>query len=725
MDFDEARRAFEGGADPVELATLLVEEMNEEERLSCLDGGVPFWAGLTDIGAFGYHRRPFPAFGVDRLGIDGFFFSDGPRGVVVDHATCFPVSMGRGASFDPALEEEIGEVIGAELRAVGATLYGGVCVNVLRHPAWGRAQETYGEDPHHVGEMGVALVRGVQRHAMACVKHFAANSMENARFVVDVEIDEVALHEVYLPHFRHIVESGVASVMSAYNKVNGSWCGESHELLTEILRDEWGFEGFVISDWIFGLRDGPSSVLGGLNVEMPYKMIRSTSLRAALDDGRLSWSDIDALIVPIVATLLRFAATLSTPAPDRSILARPAHRALARRAAAAAAVLLKNEAVDGAPLLPIDTGSLSTLALLGPLADSINLGDGGSSDVWADAVVTVADGLREVLGSAQLLIDDGSSPAAAAALAASADLAVVVVGFTKADEGEYLGNEGMEHLGELFPGPDDPLAVERFEAYVAAAPPVSVPERVAERGSSGFTPGGDRSSLRLAEADLALIKAVVEANPRCVIVLEGGSAILLSDIDERVPAIMHAWYPGVEGGRAIADLLSGAVEPSGRLPLSIPSDEAHLPAFDPEATSVTYDRWHGWWHLEHEGHRADYPFGFGLSYTSFELGDVAVSPGEADLLVSAELRNSGERPGRPLLLVSSQRLGDDVPRRLVGFGRCDLEPGEVAVVELTIPLARLNERDTERHEMLLRPGRYRIVVGQDADDVAAAVEIEI
>ena len=202
----------------------------------------PFWAGLDlpGRGRATTRARSGPP-GSSGSGCPGFAFSDGPRGVVVDRATCFPVSMARGATWDTDLEERIGEAIGQELRAVGADLYGGVCVNVLRHPAWGRAQETYGEDPYHVGEMGAALTRGVQRHAMACVKHFACNSMENARFTVDITVDEAALHEVYLPHFRRIVDEGVAVVMSAYNSVNGEWCGENGALLTEVLRDEWGF----------------------------------------------------------------------------------------------------------------------------------------------------------------------------------------------------------------------------------------------------------------------------------------------------------------------------------------------------------------------------------------------------------------------------------------------------------------------------------------------------
>ncbi|MFI5040763.1 MAG: glycoside hydrolase family 3 protein [Acidimicrobiales bacterium] len=243
VEFVEAVEDLRNAADPRELAEAIVAAMTEEERLECLDGDLPFWAGLEDLGSFGYHFRPFPAVEVPRLGIPGFAFSDGPRGIVVDHATCFPVSMARGASWDPDLEEAIGDAIGSELRAVGATLYGGVCVNLLRHPAWGRAQETYGEDPHHVGEMGAALTRGVQRHAMAVVKHFACNSMENMRFKVDVEVDEASLHEVFLPHFRRIIDEGVAVVMSAYNRVNGEWCGQSRTLLTEILRRRVGVRG--------------------------------------------------------------------------------------------------------------------------------------------------------------------------------------------------------------------------------------------------------------------------------------------------------------------------------------------------------------------------------------------------------------------------------------------------------------------------------------------------
>jgi beta-glucosidase len=295
----------------------------------------------------------------------GIAFSDGPRGVVIGNATGFPVSMERGATWDPDLEERLGDVIGRELRASGATLYGGVCVNLLRHPAWGRAQETYGEDPHHVGEMGAALTRGIQRHAMATVKHFAAKSMENARFRVDIDVDE-----------------GVACVMSADNQVNGEWCGDSRALLTDILRGEWGFDGFVISDWIFGLRDSAASLHAGLDIEMPWRMIRFPNLPAALEAGEASWDDVDRAVTIVVSTLLRFdAVLLSSPSPPMSIVGAPEHVALAREIAARSVVLLRNEPVGGRAALPLDVASLGSIAVVGALADQTNLGDGGSSDV--------------------------------------------------------------------------------------------------------------------------------------------------------------------------------------------------------------------------------------------------------------------------------------------------------------------------------------------------------
>jgi beta-glucosidase len=579
--YEQARTAVAAGRDPADVARELVAAMTVEERLWCLDGDAPTWAGLSFLTQRdGYHRAPFHAGVVERVGLPGLAFSDGPRGAVIRNATCHPVPMARGATWDPELEERVGEAIGRELRAVGANLTGAVCVNVLRHPAWGRAQETYGEDPHHVGEMGAALTRGLQRHVMACVKHFACNSMENARFAVDIEVDDVALHEVYLPHFRRVVDEGVAAVMSAYNAVNGEWCGHSRPLLTEVLRDEWGFEGFVISDWIFGLRDATASLAGGLDVEMPYRMVRAQHLRDALDRGDASWPDVDAAVERIVATMLRFDAVLSAAPPPLDVVGGDDHRALAREVAARSVVLLRNEPVDGAPVLPLDPRA--HVAVLGVLADTVNLGDGGSSDVWDLDAHTVLHGLRAAFAGATY--DAGDDVDHAAAIAADADAALVVVGYTYRDEGEYIGAVDPA-LGTLFPPADEPQVVEHFEAHVAALPPTTKPEHLVER-PRGFSVGGDRASLRLADHDVALIRAVAGANSRTVVAIQAGSAVVMTEWVDAVPAVLQSWYAGCRAGEGLADVLTGAVAPSGRLPFSVPVDEADLPPFDRDATLV-------------------------------------------------------------------------------------------------------------------------------------------
>jgi beta-glucosidase len=728
--YDEAVTSVGHGVSESVAAAALVAKMTPEEKLWCLDGDLPFWAGLGDLGRGGYHKRPFPAARVDRLGIPGFAFSDGPRGVVIGPATCFPVSMARGATWDLELEERIGEAIGKELRAVGADLFGGVCVNVLRHPAWGRAQETYGEDPFHVGEFGAALVRGVQRHAMACVKHFACNSMENARFKVDVTVDDVALHEVFLPQFRRIVEEGVAVVMSAYNSVNGEWCGQDRSLLTEVLRGEWGFEGFVISDWIFGLRDGPKSVRAGLDVEMPYRMVRTAGLPAALADGSLVWDDIDRSVIRTIATLIRFNHLLTGPRPDISVLACGEHRSLAREAAAKAVVLLRNEPVGAHPLLPLDAAALRTVAVIGRLADIRNIGDGGSSEVWAPDVVTPLQGLRAALPGVDVVLDDGTDVTGAAALAASADVALVVVGYTKADEGEFIGDDNSSGpLRDLLPGADDPELAESFTASVAANPGLEASPGVTSDGPLSFATGGDRSSLRLHEDDERLILAVAQANPRVVVAVVAGSAVIMSAWAEQVPAIVQSWYAGMEGGHGLADVLLGRHNAEGRLPFTVPESAAGLPFFEPEAEVITYDRWHGWWKFERDGLAPHFPFGFGLSYTRFGWALFTAASAADTVEVRGSVTNEGTRAGAEIVQVYAGPVHhepDAPPRRLVGFARVELAPGETADVALSVPRRRLSIRNGLTHQWDGPSGPYVLEVGRwvgDPDAQSMALDL--
>src|SRR3954468_3592840 len=489
--YDESVAAVRSGTSPEEAAAGLYAQLTAQERLDLLDGDEDFWAGLATMLDEGYNRRPYVHGAVQRLGIPGLRFSDGPRGVVMGASTAFPVSMARGATWDPELEERIGDAIGREARAQGANFFGGVCINLPRHPAWGRVQETYGEDPVILGEMGAALTRGTQRHVMACVKHYALNSMENARFTVDVPADDATLHEVYLPHFRRVVEEGVAAVMTAYNSVNGEWCGQNAMLMTDVLREQWGFEGVTVSDFIWGLRDAAASLEAGPNVEEPFRQQRGADLPGALEAGAASWGDVERSGVRILATQLRHAASVQAPAPGPEVVASAEHRALAREAAARAIVLLRNEDVDGRPLLPLDPGALRSLAVVGRLGDAANTGDHGSSDVRAPEVVTAPAGLRAALPGVNVRFEGADDPAAAARLAAECDAAVVVVGYTADDEGEYVSGEAATRpeLLALYPPAADPGAADALLQRFGADVGTSVV------GSSGT--GGDRAGLRL------------------------------------------------------------------------------------------------------------------------------------------------------------------------------------------------------------------------------------
>jgi beta-glucosidase len=585
---------------------------------------------------------------------------------------------------------------------------------VLRHPAWGRAQETYGEDPFLVGELGAALTRGLQRHVMACVKHFACNSMENARFKVDVQVDEVALHEVFLPHFRRIVDEGVASVMTGYNKVNGEWCAENRELVTDVLRGEWGFEGFVISDWVFGLRDAARSLTAGLDVEMPARLVRADQLRDALERGEASWEDVDTAVARLVSTLLRFDHVLSADAPPPTTIGSADHRALAREVAVRSIVLLRNEVVEGAAVLPIAADA--RVAVIGRLADVVNVGDHGSSDVWDLECRTVADGVRAAFHHVE--IDDGSDVERCSALAAAADVAVVVVGFTRLDEGEFMGD--LDSLPtEVFPDRDEPEVVERFEAWKATVPPVTRPPRLATDGIT-FGAGGDRTSLRLRSDDVALIREVSRANPRMVVVIQSGSAVVCSEWLDDVPALVQAWYGGCEAGPALADVLTGAIEPSGRLPFSVPHDESDLPPFDPDADAVVYDRWHGWWHLARQGCTATFPFGFGLGYTRLVVDEVSVVRTDDRIVARGVVRNTGSRSGSDVVQVYAELLDDDAPPRLVGFTRVAVPAEGKAGFAIDVPIARLATRDPVVHAWRPAAGKHGFTVGRYAGEPEAA-----
>lgn len=676
--YAQAVRDVRAGVNAETSAARLHGLLTPAEQLGLLDGDQEFWTGMTGFRTDGYNRTTIHLGTVERLGIPGFRFSDGPRGVVMGNATAFPVSMARGATWDVELEERIGRVIGAEVAALGGNFFAGVCINLLRHPAWGRAQETYGEDSYALGEFGAALTRGVREYVMACVKHYALNSMENARFKVDVRADAAAMHEVYLPHFLRTIEAGAEGVMSAYNKVNGEWAGHSHELLTEILRDRWGFDGVVISDFIFGLRDAAASLEAGLDIEAPFRQQRAMHLEEALQTGAASWDSVRRSGLRAIATQLRFDATHALPTPPVSVVACDEHRALARQAAAQSMVLLRNEVVGGAPVLPLHAHALHRVAVIGRLADIANLGDHGSSDVRTPEVVTPIQGLRAALPGVEFVLVTDDDPAAAAAAAADCDIAIVVAGFTAEDEGEFVDPDKFADpvLRALCP----PLA-DGGNATVTVA------------GINTMGVGGDRARLTLRPIDEEIILAVAAANPRTIVAVVAAGAVMMESWRTQVPALLMSWYAGMHGGHALADVLLGKVDASGRLPFAIPTDEAHLPFFDREATSIDYDRWYGQRLLDRDGNAAAYPLGFGLSYTGFDIEALgAEATGADNAVLQARVTNTGARDGRHVVQVYGRSAGESI-RELVGFIAVEVAADssvEVAVPVSLRPLARWN-----------------------------------
>ncbi len=685
-------------------ARQILGQLTLDEKIGMLSGSMPFWPGMVDIWGGGYGLHTWNAAEVPRLGLAGIRFCDGPRGIILSGATTFPVSMARGATWDTGLEERIGEAIGRELRALGGNLFGGVCINLLRHPAWGRAQETYGEDPVHLGELGAAVVRGVQRHAMACAKHFAFNSMENARFKVNVTAGPRALREIYTRHFGRVVEEGVAAVMSAYNSANGEWCGQNRALLTDLLKDEWGFQGFVLTDFAFGLRDAKKGILAGQDLEMPFRLHFDRDLPGLVERGEVPVARIDDAVRRIVRQQLRFR---DLPAPDKSVLGCAQHRALAREAAAKSIVLLKNDGV-----LPLR--GTRKLAVVGRLADTPNTGDAGSSNTRPAYVVTPLAGLREALGpEVEVTYDDGSDPQRAAETARGADAVLVVAGFTHEDEGEFIDTDLTPLFPVLNPPPLPPELAGAF-AHVQTA--------------TAFSRGGDRKSLTLRAQDEELIRACAAANPRCIVAIMAGSAVIVENWKDAVPAILMLWYPGMEGGRALADVVLGKVNPSGKMPFATPRSAADLPYFDPEAEEIEYDLWHGYRKFERDGVAPAFPFGFGLSYTTFEyrglrLDRTDLAPA-GTLGISVDVANTGARDGDEVVQIYVRPLGSRVERaakELKAFGRIAVPAGQVRTCTMQLPAQSLAYYDTETSRMTVEPIQYELLAAKHSLDPAPLV----
>ncbi len=669
-------------------AQKIVDRLTLEEKVSLMGGNIdmqhltPEMMAAMAEGMQGdenhYNVTPYAAGGLEEHGVPPMLFADGPRGVVCGNwkSTCFPVSMARGATFSPELEEKVGHCIGKEVRAYGGNLFAGVCINMPYNPGWGRSQETYGEETYQIGQMGAALVRGVQdEDVMACVKHYAFNDMENARFKCSVTCDQRTEQEVYLPHFKDCVDAGAASIMSSYNRYNGVHCGHHNYLLNQVLKKEWDFDGFVMSDFCWGVRDTVEAANGGQDMEMMWTKEFGERLVKAVEDGFVPEEKINQAALRIIRTILAF--DKDHKEYDMSVVGCAEHVAVAREVAEKGITLIKNEHV-----LPLAKADTKKIALIGKLANTEIIGDHGSSWVRPPYVVTPEEGLKKANENCEVIFNDGSDIESAKKLAKEADAVVFVVGYNHDDEGEFISEDQMEN-------------------YTGAV-------------------GGDRKeSLGLHKDEIELLQQVGPVNDKSVAVLAGGNMIMMTEWYDCVNAVIMAYYPGMEGGTALAEIIYGDVNPSGKLPYVVPYKESDLPHVDWEATDQYYEYYHGYTRLEKNGVKPLVPYGFGLSYTTFAITDPKAAVEGDNLVVSARVANTGAMDGDEVVqvYVGFENSAVDRPvKQLRGFRRVSLKAGEEANVTITTPLEKLKWYNPVYRRWELEKMTYPVYVGNSAAD---------
>lgn len=636
-----------------ERAEKIVSKLSLEEKVSLMGGRSGQMESPANPQDDHYNYTPYPSGGIEREGIPAMMFCDGPRGVVcgTGKTTCFPVSMLRGATFDTELEEEIGHAIGREVKACNGNLFAGVCINLPYNPGWGRSQETYGEDSFHLGEMGSALVRGVQEeNVIACIKHFAFNSMENSRFKVNVSCDIRTEREVYLRHFQKCVEAGAGAVMSSYNKYHHVFCGHNDYLLNQVLKEEWDFDGFVMSDFNWGVRDTVEAANGGQMMEMCETKYFGERLVKAVEEGKVPMERIDDAAVRIVRTLLAFTEADQKEVPKGEAGCRK-HIDLALKCAREGITLIQNEG----KVLPFHEEEIKTIAVIGRLVDEEVTGDHGSSRVFPAYVVTPLQGIRKRLPHAEVIYEDGSDLEKAKTAAEKADAVVFVAGYDYNDEGEYvLKDESDTELG-------------------------------------GY--GGDRlNSLGLHRDEAEMLKQVGPCNSNSAVILIGGNTILMDEWREAVGAVLMAYYPGMEGGTALAEILFGDKNPSGKLPFVLPYKESDLPEVAWDTTEQWYDYYHGYTKLDKEKKEPLAPYGFGLSYTQFSLSEPFFMAEKDSVTAECMIQNTGDREGTEVIQFYAgfgASMQERPVKALCGFRRVTLEPGESKKVSIVCPVKEL------------------------------------
>lgn len=631
---------------------------------------------------------------VAEAGLPELMWTDGPHGVrkqsgSSDHvginasepATCFPPAVGLASSWDPELVEQVGVALGEECRALGVGVLLGPGMNIKRSPLCGRNFEYFAEDPFVAGELASALVSGIQSQGIGTsVKHFAANNQETDRMRRDSQIDQRTLREIYLRGFGKVVRKAKPwTIMCSYNKVNGTFASENHWLLTEVLRDEWGFDGVVVSDW-GAVWSRVRALKAGLDLEMPANAGHESEVRAALDAGEIDAATIDQAYARIEGVVRKALAGLADAPEDFD---ETGHHALARRMAERCVVLLSNDGV-----LPL--ARETKVAVVGEFARTPRYQGAGSSRVNPTRLENALDAISALVGH--------EVPFAP--------------GFTTA--------AGQE------------LAADAHETAVAVAKDADVVLAFLGLGENHESEGYDRDTADLPAEQLALLEDLLAVNPNVVVVLSNGASVLLP-FAGRVRAVVEGWLLGQAGGGALADVLYGVVNPSGKLTETIPYRLADVPSalhFPGDESGVRYGEglFVGYRGYDASGIEPAFPFGHGLSYTSFGYSDLALAASDAGLVVSLTVTNTGSRAGREVVQAYVSVPGSKVvrvPRELKGFASVALEPGASARVEIEIGSDDLAYWSVRDQAWIVEGGEYVVEIGASSRDLRLSGTIAV
>ena len=614
--------------------------------------------------------------GIPDLGIPDFNFTNGPAGFGPagpghdGKATALPAPIALAATWDRAAARLDGEIAGKEALDAGNLMIESPDINIARQPQGGRTFESYGEDPYLTGQLAMANILGVQSMGeIANVKHYAANNQETQRGSINEIIDERTLREIYLPGFEASIREGRAgSIMGAYNKVNGTYCCENSFLLTQVLRSDWGFDGFVTCD--FGATHSTvGSALAGLDFQSESDTYFGAPLEAAVQANTVPTTVVDTMLVHRFSQMYRFG--FFTHPPVQTPIPSEADGAVDRKIGAEGIVLLKNDK----GLLPLNKAKIHTVALIGPYATHASTGGGGSSAVSPLYRVAPLDGLQAAFGpNVTVTLDDGTDPVRAAALAKSADVAIVMVG--------DHNSEGADHKLTLPVGQD------------------------------------------------ALVTAVAIANPSTVVVLKTGSGVLMPWLNQ-VSTLVEAWYPGEEDGNAVADVLTGAVNPSGKLPITFPASDtdttatvtANFPGIGGVA-NYAEGVFVGYRNFDQNKLTPLFPFGYGLSYTTFSFSKLSVvgKPTEAGAVnVSFTVTNTGKRQGAEVAQIYVGIPGSSTvpepPQQLKGFERVDLKPGQSQRITVSLNARAFAYWDEGGHHWSVTSGMFPVYVGNSSRNI--------